>query len=42
MRRYTRRTNAFSLWSLAYNWARPHMSLGGKSPAMAIGLADHV
>ena len=53
MRRFTRLTNAFSkkvenlayavaLHFLYYNFARPHKSLGGKTPAMAAGLADHV
>ncbi|MFN0093752.1 MAG: IS1 family transposase [Dehalococcoidia bacterium] len=52
-RRFTRLTNAFSKkaenlayavalhWTY-YNWARPHMSLKGKTPAMAMGIADHV
>lgn len=25
-----------------YNYCRPHMTLGGKTPAMAAGLADRV
>src|SRR5439155_25802803 len=51
MRRFTRLTNAFSkkienleaavsLHFMHYNVARPHMSLGGRTPAMAAGLAD--
>jgi IS1 family transposase len=50
MRRFTRLTNAHSkkienhchalaLYFMAYNWVRPHGSLGGKTPAMACGLA---
>jgi IS1 family transposase len=53
MRRFTRLTNAFSkkVGNLAaavslhfahYNYCRPHQSLGGKTPAMAAGLEDHV
>jgi IS1 family transposase len=53
VRRYTRLTNAFSkkLENLAaavslhffhYNFCRPHKSLGGQTPAMAAGIADHV
>jgi len=53
MRRFTRLTNAFSkkLENLAaavslhfafYNFCRPHSSLGGKTPAMAAGLTDHI
>jgi hypothetical protein len=30
------------LWRDLYNWTRPHGSLGGKSPALVLGLADHV
>lgn len=52
MRRFTRLTNAFSkkaenlacavaLHFLYYNFARPHKTLGGKTPAMAAGLTDH-
>jgi len=52
MRRFTRLTNAFSkkLENLAaavslhffhYNFCRPHKSLGGQTPAMAAGVADH-
>ena len=52
MRRFTRLTNAFSkkvenlahavsLHYMHYNFARPHQSLGGKTPAMAAGVADH-
>jgi IS1 family transposase len=51
-RRFTRLTNAFSkkyanlvaavhLHAAHYNFCRKHMSLGGKTPAMAAGLADH-
>ena len=53
MRRFTRLTNAFSkkvenlaaavsLHFTFYNYCRPHQSLGGKTPAMAAGLEDHV
>jgi hypothetical protein len=53
MRRFTRLTNAFSkkvenlaaavsLHFTYYNYCRPHQSLGGKTPAMAAGLEDHV
>ena len=49
MRRFTRLTNAFSkkvenliasvaLHYMWYNFCRPHMSLGGKTPAMAAGV----
>ena len=52
VRRFTRLTNAFSkklshhtyalaLYFVWYNWIRPHKSLGGRTPAMAAGLADH-
>ena len=52
MRRYTRLTNAFSkkmqnhiyavaLYSVWYNWIRPHKSLRGRTPAQAAGLAKH-
>ncbi len=52
MRRFTRLTNGFSkevenlahavaLHFLYYNFARPHKSLNGKTPAMAAGLTDH-
>jgi IS1 family transposase len=52
MRRFTRLTNGFSkkvenleaavaLHFAWYNLARPHQSLGGKTPAMAAGVADH-
>ena len=51
VRRFTRLTNAFSkkienhwhafaLYAVFYNFCRPHKSLGGKTPAMAVGLAD--
>lgn len=50
-RRWTRKTNAhskkfdnmqaaFALHSAFYNWARPHASLNGKTPAMVLGVAD--
>lgn len=52
MRRFTRLTNGFSkkvdnlkaataLYFAWYNFARPHQSLGGRTPAMAAGIADH-
>lgn len=52
-RRFTRLTNAFSkklanhvhalsLHYCFYNYARPHKTLKGETPAMAAGLADHV
>jgi transposase InsO family protein len=52
MRRFTRLTNAFSkklenlecavaLHFMYYNFARPHQTLKGKTPAMAAGVADH-
>jgi hypothetical protein len=50
-RRFTRLTNGFSkmvaamvsLRFMAYNFARPHGSLGkNRTPAMAAGVADHV
>lgn len=52
MRRFTRLTNAFSkkvenlahavtLHCMYYNFARPHMALNGKTPAMEAGIADH-
>lgn len=52
MRRFTRLTNAFSkkvenleaaiaLHFMNYNFARPHQSLRGQTPAMAAGVADH-
>ena len=52
VRRYTRLTNAFSkklanhkaavsLYFHFYNFARPHSSLGGKTPAQAAGLARY-
>ena len=51
MRRYTRLTNAFSkkvenhchaaaLYTVWYNFCRPHKSLRGDTPAMAAGLAE--
>jgi IS1 family transposase len=53
MRRFTRLTNGFSkkvenhaaaisLHFMHYNFARPHKSLSGRTPAMAAGLSDHV
>jgi IS1 family transposase len=52
-RRFTRLTNGFSkkiagledmvaIHYMAYNFCRAHLALGGRSPAMAAGLADHV
>jgi IS1 family transposase len=52
MRRFTRLTNAFSkkvenlthavaLHYMHYNFARPHSTLKGRTPAMAAGVADH-
>lgn len=52
-RRWTRKTNAhsktfenaqsaFAIHSAVYNWTRPHASLDGKTPAMVLGIADHV
>ena len=51
VRRFTRLTTAFSkkienhqhavaLFTVWYNWCRPHKSLQGDTPAMAAGLAD--
>ncbi len=53
MRRFTRLTNghskkienhghAFALFVMHYNYCRKHSGLGGRTPAMAAGLADHV
>lgn len=53
MRRFTRLTNAFSkkvanlmaavsLHFMHYNFCRVHQALKGKTPAMAVGVADHV
>jgi hypothetical protein len=53
MRRFTRLTNGFSkklenmecavgLHFMHYNFARPHQTLKGKTPAMEAGLSDHV
>jgi IS1 family transposase len=52
MRRFTRLTNGFSkkvenleaaisLHFVHYNFCRPHISLDGRTPAQAVGLADH-
>ncbi len=30
------------LWRDLYNWVRVHGSLGGRTPAMGLGLSDHV
>ena len=32
---------ALSLWRDWYHWIRPHDSLAGRTPAMAMGLTDH-
>lgn len=51
--RLTRRTRSVSrrepplqwtlwLWRDLYNWVRPHRSLAGRTPAMTLGLTDHV
>lgn len=53
MRRFTRLTNGFSkkvqnhehqlaVHFMHYNFARPHKTLGGETPAMAAGISDHV
>jgi hypothetical protein len=53
MRRFTHLTNAFNvklenhayaaaLLFMHYNFARPHQSLEGRSPAMTAGISDHV
>jgi len=53
LRRLTRLTNAFSkslknhrdaaaLYVAFYNFARPHQTLKGATPAMAAGITDHV
>ena len=52
VRRFTRLANAFSkelanyryalaLYFAWYNFIRPHKSLGGRTPAMAAGLAEY-
>ncbi|MEX2218115.1 MAG: hypothetical protein WD749_05090 [Phycisphaerales bacterium] len=52
-RRWTRKTNAhskkfdnmmcaFALHAAFYNWCRPHMTLDGRTPAMALKVADRV
>ena len=52
MRRFTRLTNGISkkienlahavaLHYMHYNFARPHKTLDGRTPAMAAGIADH-
>ena len=52
IRRYSRRTNAFSkklenhahavaLNYMVYNFARPHKTLKGRTPAQAAGITDH-
>jgi IS1 family transposase len=52
-RRWTRKTNAhsksftnmqaaFAIHACVYNWARPHATLEGKTPAMVLGIADRV
>jgi hypothetical protein len=33
---------ALSLWRDWYHWVRPHRSLDGRTPAMAMGLTDHL
>lgn len=53
MRRMTRLTNGFSkkvmglenavaIHYMHYNFCRPHISLGGITPAMAAGIAGHI
>lgn len=53
MRRFTRLTNGFSkkvdnlacavsLHFMHYNFARPHKTFKGRTPAMAAGISDHV
>jgi IS1 family transposase len=53
MRRFARLTNAFSkklenhraavaLWVCFYNFCRVHEALGRRTPAMALGIADHI
>ena len=34
--------HSVALHFMHYNFARPHQSLKGKSPAMAAGVVDHV
>jgi hypothetical protein len=34
--------HAISLHFMFYNYARKHMSLNGRTPAMAAGASDHV
>lgn len=53
MKRYARLSNghskkienhcdAFAVFTMHYNYCRKHLTLKGKTPAMAAGLADHV
>jgi hypothetical protein len=39
-RRRTPLRHALALWRDVYNWVRPHAALQGRTPAMAIGLAQ--
>jgi hypothetical protein len=34
-------THAVALFVAHFNYCRKHLSLGGKTPAMAAGLTDH-
>ncbi len=33
---------SLALWRDGQKWMRPHEALGGRTPAMALGLTDHV
>lgn len=41
-RRATALAGSLRLWRDLYNWTRPHGSLAGRTPAMALGLASQV